>query len=234
MAVFGMMLNNAAYFIFWFIFFDRFEKVQGWGLSDMFVLFGSVASAFGLSVFLFGNVHFLADIIAGGRLDYYLSLPRPVLLHSLASRSSASGLGDFIYGFISFLLAGQFTVDAMGRFLLGMLLGAVVFVSFQVIAQSLAFWVGNASMIAAQASNAIVTFALYPLTLFDGTAKLILFTVIPAAFIGAVPAEFVRAFSLDRLILMVAGAIIMLSLAVFMFYRGLRRYESGSAIQVQV
>jgi ABC-2 type transport system permease protein len=89
-------------------------------------------------------------------------------------------------------------------------------------------------MIAMQASNAMITFALYPLTLFDGTAKLILFTVLPAAFIGSVPAEFVRAFSWEQLGLMSAAAAGLLALAIFVFYRGLRRYESGSAIQVQV
>ena len=27
--VVGMMLNNAIYFIFWIIFFDRFQEIQG-------------------------------------------------------------------------------------------------------------------------------------------------------------------------------------------------------------
>ncbi|HUF37871.1 MAG TPA: ABC-2 family transporter protein [Anaerolineales bacterium] len=232
--VLGMMLNNAAYFVFWFIFFERFESVRGWGLVDMFVLFGIVAASFGLGVFLFGNIRFLADMIAEGRMDYYLSLPRPVLLHSLASRSTISGLGDFIYGLISFALAGQYSPDAVLRFALGVVVGTTVLVAFLTIAQSLAFWIGSASMIAMQASNAIVTFSLYPLTLFDGTAKLILFTILPAAFIGSVPAEFVRAFSWEQLAQMSLAAVGLLALAIWVFQRGLRRYESGSAIQVQV
>lgn len=232
--VLGMMLNNAAYFVFWFIFFDRFESVSGWGLADMFVLFGTVAASFGLGVFLFGNIRSLSEVISGGRLDYYLALPRPVLLHSLASRSHASGLGDFLYGILSFLFARQYALDSVARFVVGVVLGTVVFVSFLTLVQSLAFWIGSASMIAMQVSNALITFALYPLTLFDGTAKLILFTIIPAAFIGAVPAEFVRAFSWEQLLLMVGAAGGLLWLSVTVFYRGLRRYESGSAIQVQV
>ena len=100
----GMMLNNAIYFVFWLIFFDRFKEVQGWGLNNMLLLFGLVATGFGLAVYLFGNVLRLADVIAGGRLDYYLSLPRPVLLHVLASGSRPSGLGDVLYGLISFAL----------------------------------------------------------------------------------------------------------------------------------
>ena len=41
----GMILNNAAYFVVWIIFFDRFKQVRGWGISDMYVVFGVAASA---------------------------------------------------------------------------------------------------------------------------------------------------------------------------------------------
>ncbi len=230
----GMMLNNAVYFLFWVIFFDRFQSVRGWELDDMFLLFGIAAAGIGLGNYLFGNNHALADTIAGGRLDYYLSLPRPVLLHVLASRSLTHGLGDFSYGLISFALAGQWTAGAVARFLGATLVAAVVYLSFLVLVQSLAFWLGNASMLGQQALNALVTLALYPITLFDGTAKLLLFTVVPAAFIGAVPAELVREFSWATFAQLLAAAGAFLGLALLVFYRGLRRYESGSAIQTQV
>ena len=234
MQVFGMMLNNAVYFVFWVIFFDRFESVRGWGLTDMFILLGVVASAFGLGVFLFGNARFLADLIAEGKMDYYLSLPRPVLLHALASRSIPSGLGDFIYGILSFMVAGVYTPDAVLRFVVGVVVGAVVYITFLTLVQSLAFWTGSASMIAMQVSNAMLTFALYPLTLFEGATKLILFTVLPAALMGSVPAEFVRTFTWGQLGLMLAVGLGLLLASISFFNLGLRRYESGSAIQVQV
>lgn len=230
----GMMLNNAVYFLIWVIFFDRFKEVRGWGLEEMFLVFGIVAAGFGASVFLFGNVTTLADVIVSGRLDYYLSLPRPVLLHVLASSSRASGLGDFTYGLISFLVVGGLRPDYWLRFIGGMLLAMVVFLSFLIVVQSLAFWIGNAQLLTAQAINAIITFSIYPLTLFDGTAKLLLFTVVPAALVGAVPAEFVRQFTWTGLAEMLLGALIFLALALFLFHRGLRRYESGSAMQIQV
>lgn len=108
--VIGMMANNFIYFAIWIIFFDRFKDVRGWGANDMYVTFGVLASAFGLVSLLFGNAFTLSDIIAKGRLDYYLSLPRPVLLHTIASRTIASGMGDFVYGFISYGLSGYFNL----------------------------------------------------------------------------------------------------------------------------
>ncbi len=234
MQVLGMMLNNAFYFLIWVIFFDRFRSVQGWGLSDMYVTFGITASAFGLVALFFGNALFLGDIITKGRMDYYLSFPRPVLLHAVASRSVASGLGDLTYGFISFAASGTFTWEGLARFVVAVLLAAVVFASFMMIIQSLAFWIGTTSYISGLAMNAMITFAIYPISLFDTGARLILFTLIPAALMGAVPAAFVHSFGWDTLAELFAGAMALLGLAIAIFKIGLRRYESGSAIQVEV
>lgn len=230
----GMFLNNGLYFVFWILFFDRFKEVRGWGLEEMLVLFGVVGVGFGAATYLFGNVLSLSEIIAGGRLDYYLSLPRPVLLHALASNSIGSGMGDLTYGLFSFALAGHYSADAIGRFLLSALLSMVIFLAILTIAHSTAFWLGHADMLASQALMAMVTFALYPITLFDGAARFLLFTILPAAFVGAVPVEFVRAFSWSRLGQMLFVATLFLTLAIFLFQRGLQRYESGSAIQTQV
>ena len=232
--VLGMALNNAIYFTFWILFFERFPAVRGWGVHEMLVLFGVAAGGFGLAVYLFGNALRLADLIAGGRLDYYLSLPRPVLLHALASRSLASGLGDFLYGCLSFAMSGPDSAAEVLRFLLGVVFAMVVFLGFMVLVQSLAFWMGNASLVGSQAMNAVISFALYPLELFDGTAKLVLFTVLPAAFMGAVPAQFVRAFTWQGLAELSGAALVFLLLALVVFHWGLRRYESGSAIQIEV
>jgi ABC-2 type transport system permease protein len=232
--VLGMMLNNGLYFLFWVILFDRFKAVRGWELGDMVLLFATTATAFGLSVYLFGNVMELSTVIAGGRLDYYLSLPRPVLLHVLASRSLTSGLGDVTYGLLTFALTGRYTPDAMARFGVAVVFSATIFLSFLILVQSLAFWLGSVSTLSSASTNAILTFALYPLSLFDGSARFVLFTILPAALMGALPAGFVRAFSWTGLAQLLAAAAVFLTLALTVFQRGLRRYESGSAIQVQV
>ena len=234
MQMLGMMLNNMMYFLIWVIFFDRFQDVGGWGVNDMYVTFGITSSAFGLVSVLFGNTFTLGDIITRGRLDYYLSLPKPVLLHALASRSTASGLGDFLYGFLSFAASGFITPDSFLRFVLAIGFAASVFAAFMILVQSLAFWIGTTTSLVGVAVNAMLTFAIYPITLFDTTARLILFTLIPAALMGTVPASFVRTFTWEVLLQLFVGALVLLTLAVLTFQAGLRRYESGSGIQVEI
>jgi ABC-2 type transport system permease protein len=232
--VIGMMLNNFIYFAIWMIFFDRFREVRGWGIDEMYVTFGVIASSFGLVSLFFGNSFFLGEIINNGRLDYYLSLPRPVLLHAVSSRMISSGMGDFSYGFLSYALSGQFTWDGLLRFILAILLAAVVFAAFLILVNSVAFWAGIVSSFSSMMVNAIITFGIYPITLFDNYAKLILFTLVPAALMGAIPAEFITQFSWQTLAQLLLGAVVFLGLAVVVFRLGLRRYESGSAIQIEV
>ena len=225
--VVGMMLNNAAFLVFWALFFERFPSVSGWGMQDMLQLFGMTATGFGLGVVLFGNALNLADIIADNGLDAYLALPRPALLHVLASKSRLSGWGDVATGVLCFALTAHPGAAAWGRYAVAALASMTAFVSFLVVVASLTFWIGGASALSAQAIHAVLAFATYPLTIFDGTAKLMLMTVIPAAFIGAVPAEFVRGYSDRSLLQILAAAGVSLALAVVLFHRGLRRYESG-------
>ena len=229
----GMLLNDAAYFVFWIIFFERFEFVHGWGLQDMVLIYGLVAVSHGVGLYLFGNALLLGDVITKGQLDYYLSLPRPVLLHVLTSRSQMSAAGDILFGLLTFFFAGQVTLDAFARYLLAILGSTVIFISFLVIVQSLAFWLGSVQTLGTFATNAIITFSIYPARLFDVSARLLLFTLVPAMLVGAVPAELVRGFTWERAGLLALGAGVFFLLAGFVFYRGLRRYESGSAIQIQ-
>lgn len=232
--IIGMMLNDFMYFAIWIVFFQRFKDVRGWELGDMYVTYGVLASAFGLMSMLFGNAMYLAEVINKGRLDYYLSLPRPVLLHTISSRMISSGMGDFSYGFLSYAISGRFTWDGLVRFVLAVILGAILFTAFFVLLQSVAFWFGMIANFVGLAFNALITFGIYPVTIFDNYARLILFTVIPAALVGAVPAEFIVSRTWQSLAQMVIGAAVFLVLAITLFNVGLKRYESGSAIQTEV
>lgn len=229
-----MMLNNLAYFMFWVLYFNKFNAVRGWNLQDMMLLFGIAATAWGIAAYFFGNFTTLSEIITLGRLDYYLSLPRPVLLHALASRSLGSGMGDLIYGLGSYILSGYLTPGGFLRYLVSVTVAVSIFLSFLTLVQSLSFWMGNTTAISQLALNALLTFSLYPGSLFEGAAKFILLTVIPASLIGSLPAEFVKSFSWGALLQLLASAILLALFSIWVFYRGLKRYESGSVMQAEI
>ena len=49
-------------------------------------------------------------------------------------------------------------------------------------------WVGNADNLSGQAMNAIITFGIYPIEIFPGGVQWLLYTLIPGAFVGSLPA----------------------------------------------
>jgi ABC-2 type transport system permease protein len=230
----GMFINNAVYFAFWIVFFDRFKEIRGWGVTDMFLLMSIVALGYGLAFTFFGNALQLSRVIAQGQLDYYLALPRNVLLNVLASRMTNSALGDISYGLVTYLFTGRFTLAEIGLWLIASLLAAVIFVMAFTFFHSLSFWLGNASVLAEQAANAMLTFAMYPSDIFQGAVRFIMYSIVPAAFVGVLPLNVVRSLDLNGLLLLALAAVVITILSSTMFYLGLRRYESGSAINVNV
>lgn len=230
----GMFLNDAAFFAFWAIYFQRFHELRGWRLADVLLLFGTVAAGFGCASYLFGNFLRLATVIAEGELDYYLSLPRPVLLHALASRSVPSGLGDLLFGFVALAAVGATSPDQALRFALGAALGGTVFVGVLVVVHALSFWTGDSTLLAGSVMQGMIMFSTYPLAVFDGWTRFLLFTLLPAGFVGAVPASLVRSFSWEALGELGLAAVVAMGAGALLFRRGLARYQSGSALQVRL
>ena len=229
-----MFVNDAVYFVFWLVFFDRFKAIRGWGAGDMFLLMSVVAFGYGLAFTFFGNALQLSRLIAQGQLDYYLALPRNVLISVLASRMSQSALGDLSFGVVTYLFTGRFTLPEIGLWLASSLLAAIVFVMAFTFFHTLTFWLGNASGLAEQAMNAMLTFAMYPADIFQGAVRFIMFTIVPAAFVGLMPLDVVRRLDVNGLALLALAAMTVTLVSSTMFYVGLRRYESGSAINVNV
>jgi ABC-2 type transport system permease protein len=230
----GMFLNNGIYFVFWLLFFDRFNNIRGYQIQQIYLLFAIVALGWGIAFTLAGNAPRLAGLVAQGRLDYYLTLPRSALPHVLFSYMDPFGMGDLTFGLVSYLFTGRFDPLSIGLFLICSVLAAVIFVSFYAISGCLSFFVGNATQWSFHLANTLVTFSLYPMGLFQGAIRLILYTLIPAGFVGAVPVEIVETHSLTLLGGMAAAAGVSFLALNVVFYAGLRRYESGSAINVNI
>ena len=228
--VFGMVLNNMMLLFFWSVLFSRFPSLNGWALTDVVTLYAMVALGFGGSVVVFGNAPRMAQLIANGDLDYYLALPADPLLHLLISRMSMSGWGDVLFGLALFVIAVPGWAAKLPLFLgLGVCVG-LIFTAFRVIVGSLAFWIGQAQNLAMQLGNAMITFSIYPIDIFPGFVRVLLYTLIPAAFVGSVPTRLLGAFDWLDLLELLAVTVGFIVLARWIFALGLRRYESGNLV----
>lgn len=228
--VLGMLISDTMWLVFWLAYFSKFRLVSGWGRTEIVTLWAVVAAGYGVATTICGNLFRMSGMILRGELDFYLSLPKPVLPHLLISRMNLTAPGDVIFGLVGYGLIVHPTAPQWLFFLLFVLTTAVITTSFGVLTQSLAFWLGQAEGLAQQLSNALINFSTYPTGIFHGAAKLILFTVIPAGFVAYLPVVLLREFSAPLLLGLLAFSAAIALLAWLVFHRGLRRYESGNLL----
>ena len=231
--VLGMLLNNIFFFSLWWIFFHRFEEIRGWRVDDMLALFGVVTGGFGIAVLFFGGVRDLSRLIIDGELDALLTQPKSPLLQALGSRTVVSGWGELASSALFLGLSGKLSLSTLPLALAAVAVSGAVFTASGVILHSAAFWLGRVENLARQLWEFLITFSIYPRPLFAGALKLMLFTLIPAGFIGYLPVELLREFTWLGLAAALAGAVLYVGLALLVFDRGLRRYESGNRFGVR-
>jgi ABC-2 type transport system permease protein len=228
-----MILNDIFWVGFWCIYFTRFPVVHGWHLNDIITVWALAATGFGIALGIFGNVFMIAGMVARGEVDFYLTLPRNVLLHMLVSRMGISAWGDMIFGSLVYIGFVHPNLIQFVMFLGLAVLAGLVIVSASVIVESLSSYTGGAEGLASQYTNALISFSTYPMGIFDGAAKVMLYTLIPAAFISYVPVLVLRRFDCRLLIIEIAAASFISILAWYLFHLGLRRYESGNTIAMR-
>lgn len=227
-----MALNNAIFFSFWIVLFSRVSRIRGYALGDVAVLYGVVAVGFGLAVTVAGGTRQLARFIHEGELDSLLAQPKPTLLYTIGRRTVAPGMGDIASGVVMIALSGVVSPSMIPIVIVAAVSSATVCVATGVLFNSLAFWFGQVETATRQLFESLVTFSLYPEPLFGGAMRLVLFTVVPAGFVGYLPARLIRAPSLTVAVELIGGALVYSVVAWQVFDRGLRSYSAGSRFEL--
>jgi ABC-2 type transport system permease protein len=222
-----MVLNNLVWIFFWGVYFQRFSIVNGWNLQDIMMMWAVSAGSFGIMATFFGNANRLANMIATGQLDIYLSQPKPV------SRMSVSAMGDILFALLIYGGYGNKSWEGMLKFILALLIATLIFLFFIIAVNCLAFFIGNAEGLSFQLFNSILAFSTYPTDIFKGAGRLILFTVVPAGFISYLPIGLLRGIELPFLFTALGVALGLSVGGTWFFYWGLKRYTSGNMMSIR-
>lgn len=228
MQVFGMVLNDAALLFFWWVLFQKINIIKGWEIGDVFTVYAVVAAGFGFATGIFGNITRLSTMINKGELDYYLTLPKSPLLNLLISKMSFSAWGDVLFGIAVYLFLVHGSILNLLLFILVSFIAGLIFVSFLIMLSSLTFFFESAEQITQEVTEAVISFSLYPSSIFPQEIKIILFTFVPAALIGYLPALIIKNFSFKYLLILLFFLAVFLILGITLFYKGMRKYASGS------
>jgi ABC-2 type transport system permease protein len=229
-----MFLNDVLLLFFWWVLFSQIPSVSDWQMQDVLLLYAIGTSTFAFQAILFGHSFSLARTIATGGLDYYLTLPKNPFWHLLISQSSSSAWGDLLFGIVTFVWATGGSLVQLALYPFYVVAGGIVATACGALTGSLAFYWGNSDGFAAQYNNAMISFTLYPESIFSPSMRLLLYTLVPVGFVTYLPVRLVQHFTVGCALILVTGAVLSMLCAALVFRHGLRRYESGNLVVTRI
>ncbi len=233
MNVFLMILNNTSMIIQWVVFFSLKDNFNGYTFQEQMLTISLCAYTYGLVYLFFAGVDKISYFIEYGGLDKYITKPKSILVSVLTSKTQISAFGDLLFGIILFFIYYHSPLNIL-LFILVSTLSFLIMISFLIIINSITFWFIRFSDTVEMFQSAYISFSMYPKTIFDTTVKVLMHTIIPIGFSIYIPVELFRDFSIINLLILIGFTILIMLLARFVFYKGLKRYTSSNIAVVNV
>lgn len=228
-----MIINDLVWLFFWSVLFSKTNGLNGWQLDQVLVLFSIATTTFGITQGLFPDALRLAKMAANGELDVALTMPVDPLSFLLVRKVAPLSLGDLIFGITLFFAAGHPTPERTLTWLVVVLLGGIAQTAFVVLASAAAMLLRSRGDHPRLAFDMLTIVGFYPVGIFGGISKVIVFTILPAAFITGIPARLLVDFHWSELGLLVGVTGTMVLAARALFQLALRTYRSGSQFTSQ-
>jgi ABC-2 type transport system permease protein len=185
--------------------------------------------------FFVTNLSNISWFIKTGEMDFVLCKPVSALFYLSINRVELGGLSSMLSAIPALVIAGRHmpgfhpTFTALAAYSLLVLAGIAILYSMMLAIVSIAFWATRASAVQGL-FWAIQEFGGYPAAIYTPALRWVLTFIIPVAIISNLPAEMLlKGLDWGSVALMLGIAAISLVLARFVFYAGLKRYQSASS-----
>ncbi len=228
-----MILNNLMLLYAWHLMFLNFSTIHSWTFNDFMFMTGLVVLTFSIwPIFFRGIGIHLMRLIENGELDSFLVIPRHVLFSVGCSVCDPSGIGDFITGILLIFFSGLVSLSNLPMVFCFIFSGICVFLTINILISTLPFFIKNSSDIGERLFYMFFNIAGYPGSIYSGYLKLIFCTLLPVGFISILPVELMHNFSGTVFMFLIVASICFLSLSIFIFSYGLKKYESGNRFNI--
>lgn len=222
------------YLFYWKIFFSISDGIPGASYEQLaaLVAFNHVIYA-GADTLLGNHVWDTGHLIVTGQLDIFLVQPKSAIYQIFFSGAQPMRAIQIVIGTFLFFTFIPPTPHTVALYVFGFVTGTAIFTSWVMCIHSLTFRLGN-SVVVYKLLSIILHFAKKPANIFSVAVRFILYTIIPAAYMGTVQSGQILKADPAVLAGLAALAIISPVIAVIVFRKGMRRYESGNLIGVRM
>ncbi len=229
--IFGMMINNISFVVIWVFLIQTAGDIGGWTTAEVFGLQGFVALVYGLVFSVGAGLREMPRLVASGTFDQYLLSPKNLLSRISTSSFSASAVGDMFFGIICICIYLAMIHAGIAQILMCILLiifSVIAFVGVTVTIQSISFYFTDPDSVTKSVFELFFTPSLFHGGAFQGTTRFVFTFLIPSLIIGSLPVEAVSHLSYAKLGLVGVLAILWLVLALWLFKKAVKRYESAN------
>ena len=187
----GMVLTNVAGFVSFWILFQNFSAINGWGYYEMLFLYGfSLVSITPVQCF-FDNHWSLRIYVREGDFIKYCFRPSKMFFYFQSEIFDVKGLGQLAFGIGTIIyawhkLALPVTVFAVLKLAVFLISASLVMIALQNAAAANCLRLTNSFFILDFAFK-LKDYAKYPITIFDPVFRFIFTFILPIAFIAYYP-----------------------------------------------
>ena len=232
--IIGVFLTQALNIAFLWIIFSKIPTLYGWTLTQIAFIYGFSLIPKGIDHLLFDNLWNLGKrIIRNGQFDKYMLRPISPLFQVLIETFQLDACGELIIGIALLIKTGNIVHWSLWKaalFIIAIPFATLIYTSIKIIAASIAFWSkqsGSLMYIFYMLNN----FAKYPVSIYNGTIRIIISFIIPFAFTAFYPASFFLTgnkgwFNIGGLITI---SILLFTLSLLIWHKGISVYESSGS-----
>lgn len=172
----------------------RFKLIAGWDVYEVAVLYGPAAMAYGLFRMFADELERFERYLVSGDFEGLLVRPWPTLLTLLGRRIDFSRLGAVAQGGVIMAigasnLIGRGALTPLAALYLAVVpaFGALILTALSLLTAAIGFWTIRIEELQVFVLYAPLTASYYPLSIYPGWLKALLYTVIPVAFVNYLP-----------------------------------------------
>jgi len=172
--------------------FDRFSRVNGWGLFEVAMFYGLINSAFAITEAFARGYDVFHVHIRTGTLDRLLLRPRSLNLQILGSEFQLMRIGRLAQGLLA-LGIGMAKVDHVfrgqdyGLIVVSLISGVMVFMGLLVLQSTMSIWTVSSLEMVNAFTYGGVQMAQYPMDIYKGWFRRFFTFVIPIGAINYLP-----------------------------------------------
>lgn len=229
----AFLLDQSLGLLFLFVVFENIDVLAGFTVYEVVLMYGIGQIPKGIDHLFFDNIWLIPRNILQGSMDRYLLRPINPLYSYLIERFQPDAFGEIILGtaisIFCFVQGGiPFSIMKLLGIIVIILIGVFIFTAVKLASASASFWLKDSYPLM-QVSYELNDYTRYPLGIFPSPIRFIMTYVIPFSLVAYYPALYLlgKVSFLHVISILVPVTIVLCLIAIFIWNKGLKRYESS-------